>query len=151
MSNEPVDSMNQKAPWPAELAWLVQHMQYRPGWIFRLMPELDRGQGSEGLTLVVTSLGYDTYHPELGEQYRVMHYMPVPPASYNRESWQEWLLEQLLAIESHEACEFFQIDGKRPFAPNHGPGWNPYQVRMLNTPEAAETSFRGIRDEGSQA
>lgn len=147
MSTEPTNT--NKAPFPAELAELVEALSYRPGWHFELTDE-DRGQGSEGLTFKILSKGYDTYNPDRGETYRVWHYFPVPPAAYNRESWMRWLLDRLIDVETHETCEFLQIAGKRPFAPNHGPGWDPYVVRELNTSEAAETSFRGDRDEGSQ-
>lgn len=138
-----------EAPYPEALQQIVQDLEYRPGWRFSLAYE-DRGQGSNGLTLKVLSLGYDTYHPDRGETYGVWHYFPVPPAAYNRESWMRWVLDRLVEVETHEACEFLQVDGKRPFAPNHGPGWDPYVVRELNTTEAAETTFRGERREGSQ-
>ena len=101
--------VQQVAPFPYELADLVSKLEYRPGWTFELSHDLDRGQGSRGLTLVIVSQGYDTYHPDRGETYRVAHLMPVPPAAYDRRSWQRWLLEQLLLVERHEACEFFQI------------------------------------------
>lgn len=140
----------QVAPFPHELADLVEKMAYRPGWEFEL-EHLDRGQGSEGLTLKILSLGYDTYHPDRGETYRVWHYMLVPPASFDRRAWQRWLLEQLLLVEQHETCEFFQIGEERPFAPNHGPGRDPYVILELGRVEDAETSFRGEHKDGSQS
>lgn len=147
----------QEAPYPVALAEMVAQLDYRPGWTFEL-EEMDRDDGSDkpqeehsvGLTFRVTTLGYNTYYPERGEYYGVRHEFPVPPATYNRESWKRWLLDRLIEIETHECCEFFQIDGKRPFVPNHGPGWDPYGVRELNTAEAAETTFRGKRREGTQ-
>lgn len=137
-----------KAPFPDELAEIVEQLAYRPAWRFSLK-DLDRGQGSEGLTFIVVTEQFDTYNPE--REMRVRHMFPVPPAAFNRESWLRWVLDRLVEIETHEACEFMVVDGKRPFAPNHGPGWDPYSIRELNTQEAAETSFRGKRDEGSQA
>lgn len=134
--------MTQAAPFPSELAALVDGLHYRPGWQF-ILDHLDRGQGSEGLTLDIITKGYNSYHPEHGETYRVHHYMPVPPAAYNRQSWQRWLFEQCLLVERHEACEFFAIDGERPYAPNHGPGWDPYIVTDLTTDLDRRTSFRG--------
>jgi len=136
-----------RAPFPEELSTIVESLEYRPGYLFQLAHE-DRGQGSEGLTFKVLSDQVDTYDPE--RKLRVWHYFPVPPAAYNRESWLRWVLDRLIEIETHEACEFMVVDGKRPFAPNHGPGWDPYVVRELNTAEAAETSFEGTRDVGSQ-
>jgi hypothetical protein len=132
----------QTAPFPTELAELVAGMSYRPRWRFSL-EHVDRGQGSEGLTLVIVSQGYDTHHPERGENYGVVHYMPVPPAAFDRRAWVRWLLDQLLDVETHEACEFFRVDGAQPFAPNHGPGRNPYAILELGTAADAATSFRG--------
>lgn len=135
------------APFPEELADIVENLTYRPGWRF-FLEDIDRGQGSEGLTFKVLSDGVDTYNPE--QPMKVWHFFIVPAAAYNRESWLRWVLDRLIEIETHEACEFMVVDGKRPFAPNHGPGWDPYIIRELNTAEAAETSFEGVRHEGSQ-
>jgi len=138
----------QTAPFPAELGDIVAELAYRPGWRFAL-EDLDRGQGSKGLTFVIVTSVADTYNPE--RPMNVAHYFPVPPAAYNRSSWLRWVLDRLIEVETHEACEFMVVGGERPFAPNHGPGWDPYGIRELNSAEAAETSFRGERDEGSQA
>lgn len=134
--------MEQVAPYPDALAEMVLKLQYRPGWCFRLA-YLDRGQGSKGLTLVITTCGYDTYHPERGETYKVDHYMLVPPAAYDERSWRHWLFEQLLLVERHEAMEFFRIGEERPYAPSHGPGNDPYLVREVGTEADQHTSFRG--------
>lgn len=133
----------QEAPFPEELADLVDKCKYRPNWTIILRSKLDRGQDSNGLTLIVTTVGYDTYHPEKGETYRVRHFFPVPPAAYDRRSWQRWLLEQFLLIERHEACEFFQIDGERPYAPHHGPGNDPYIIFDHGTELDVRTKFTG--------
>lgn len=137
-----VSAMRQEAPWPTELADLVERVAYRPGWRATLS-HLDRGQGSEGLTLDIITKGYDSYHPERGENYRVHHYMPVPPAAYNRRSWTRWLFEQFLLVERHEAMEFFAVDGERPYAPHHGPGNDPYIIFEHGTELDVRTSFRG--------
>lgn len=134
--------MRQVAAFPEILASLVDRLTYRPGWTFRL-EDIDRGQGSEGLTLIVTSRGYDTYHPDRGETYRVLHYFPVPPAAYDERSWRRWIFERLLELERHEAAEFFQVDGDRPYAPHHGPGNDPYIIFEHGTDEDVRTSFRG--------
>jgi hypothetical protein len=134
--------MRQEAPYPETLARLVEGLAYKPGWTFTL-DHIDRGQGSKGLTLDIVTLGYDSYHPERGQNYRVHHYMPVPPASFDERSWRRWLLEQLLLVECHEACEFFQVEGERPYAPSHGPGNDPYLIREVGTEVDVRTSFRG--------
>lgn len=117
----------QTAPYPAELAALVKACKLNPGWSVRLQ-DLDRGQGSEGLTLVIRTRGYDSYHPERGESYAVLHYFIVPAASFDYRSWRRWLFDRYLDVCSHEACEFFQVDGARPFAPHHGDGEDPYVI-----------------------
>lgn len=135
-------TMKQEAPYPTVLAELVEQLEYRAGWQFRLA-HIDRGQDSTGLTLMITTQGYDSYNPENGETYRVRHYMPVPPAAYNQQSWQRWLFDQCLLVERHECCEFFKINGKRPYAPHHGPGNDPYIVFERGTDEDARTMYTG--------
>ena len=132
----------QEAPYPHELEDLVRRVSYRPGWEFRL-EHIDRGQGSVGLTLDIITKGYDSHHPERGEVYRVHHYWPVIPAAFNRASWQRWLFDRCMAVEQHECMEFFRIDGEQPYAPNHGPGEDPYVVRELTTDVARRTRFTG--------
>lgn len=121
-----------------------------------------------GLTLDIVTWGYDSYHrpdrptwpghrfwtsttcadcgeawPCKRDPYRVHHYRIVPAATFNRESWQRWLFDQVLEVERHEAMEFFDIDGSVPYAPNHGPGHDPYVVRELATSEERATSYKG--------
>jgi len=131
------------------LEQVVETVTYRPDWPVHLTP-VDHGD-LPGLRLDIYSLGYDTYHPDRGQTYRVRHSFIVPAASYNAQSWTRWLFDRFVDIETHEAAEFFVVDGRRPFAPNHGPGHDPYMLRELNTIEAAETTFRGVRIEGSQS
>lgn len=137
----PQEMMYQEAFIPQELFELVSKLSYKPGWVFNLV-DLDRGQGSKGLTLVITTCTVNSYHHEI-TNYKVDHYMIVPAAGYDRRSWQRWLLEQLFLVERHEACEFFDIGGERPYAPSHGPGNDPYIVREIGTEEDQRTSFRG--------
>lgn len=149
--------MQQQAPDPAELADLVRRTRYKAGWRFDLA-DLDRGQGSTGLTLTILRVGPDSYHPE--ETIAVRHLFPVPPAAYNRRSWQRWLFDQICLVEQHEAAEFFRLaapgkgDGgedleHRPYAPLHGPGNDPYLIAELATDEDRRTSFRGDRNPAS--
>lgn len=146
MSDERTNA--QVAPYPEELEAIVASLRYRPGWRFRLI-DVERDPGCSGLTFEVLSDTMDTYHP--ARRRPILHYFAVPPATYNRESWLEWVRDRLLAIEAHEACEYMVVDGQRPFAPGHAPGWDPYQVRSVIAAEVAETDFRGVRHEGTQA
>lgn len=142
----------QSAPYPTELEEVVNGFEYRPGWRLWLEEPKDRehdGTMSSGLTLMVHADTMDTYHPD---QHRpIRHQFPVPPATYNRQSWLEWVRDMLIKIEVHEALEYMVVDGKRPFAPGHAPGWDPYQTRSVITAEAAETDWLGERHEGTQA
>jgi hypothetical protein len=140
-------TMKQAAPYPAALEHLVERLAYRPGWQF-VLTHMDRGQGSEGLTLDIITLGYDSYHPERGESYRVHHYMPVPPAAFDERSWRHWLFEQILLVERHEAMEFFRLDGRPCFPPAHGPGNSPYLVLEYGSDIDRRTSFRGDLNPG---
>lgn len=133
--------MRQIAPDPAILHDLIGRVAYKDRWRFTL-EDVDRGQGSEGLTLCILITTPDSYHPERLRS--VMHYMPVPPAAFNEQSWRRWIFEQVLLVERHEACEFFQVGGERPFAPHHGPGNDPYIVFEHGSDEAARTSYRGV-------
>lgn len=137
--------MRQEAPDPTILRNLIKKLNYKKGWSFWLDENLDRGQGSQGLTLVIHLSVPDSYHPD--QTFNVVHYMIVPPAAYNERSWCRWLLDQILLVERHEACEFFQIDGHRPYAPNHGPGNDPYTIFDQGFKEDAQTDFRGNRFE----
>jgi hypothetical protein len=135
--------VRQTAPDSVVLHNLVERLGYKDGWRFRL-DDIDRGQGSEGLTLVINIHAANSYHPD--RSVSVNHYMIVPPAAYDARSWRRWLLEQILLVESHEACEFFRIGGEHPYAPSHGPGNDPYIIREMGTAADAETNFRGVRN-----
>lgn len=136
--------MKQVAPDPEPLISLVKRIKYKEGWYFKL-EDIDRGQGSKGLTLTILIKCQDSYHPE--QTMHVNHYMIVPPAAYDERSWQRWLFDQILLVEQHEACEFFLIDGKRPYAPHHGPGNNCYTIFDHGTIEDAQTTYLGERFE----
>lgn len=152
----------QSSPWSVDLDELVKSFRYKPGWTFRLMadyprdyrpddPNHEKPPLSRGTTLVITSLTYNSYReysPSDPPDYRVQHPRIVPPATWNRNAWKRWILEQCLEVEQHEACEFARFvneDGsvERPFSPLHGPGENPYTIHQLATDEQRRTSFRG--------
>lgn len=136
--------MQQRAPFPDLLEGLINRLNYRPGWEFRL-ENRDRGQGSEGLTLMIVVETVDSYHPD--RPFRVLHYMIVPAAAFDERSWCRWLLDQILLVEQHEACEFFKLGEHRPYAPNHGEGHNPYTIFDQGFQEDAKLDFRGARTE----
>lgn len=132
--------MAQAAPYPAALAALVEQCSYRPGWQIALR-DMDRGQKSVGLTLVITTDTVNSY--DHGKPMFVNHLFIVPAASYDERSWQRWLFDRFVDVETHEAMEFFTIDGDKPYAPSHGPGNDPYLIREVGTDLDRRTSFRG--------
>ncbi len=137
--------MHQVAPYPTALRELVESLTYRRGWQIRLLEDYDREQGSRGLTLsiialVENSVDYGDLKP--GDVFRVQHTFIVPAASYNRDSWMRWLLDCVLKVEQHEACEFFQIDAERPYAPHHSEGEDPYIIWQIGDSETASKTSR---------
>lgn len=132
-------TMHQSAPYPQELDDLVGQLSYRD-WTFRLH-DIDRGQNCEGLTFSV----YARVQNSLADDYQPMtvhHLFPVPAAAYNRTSWMRWLLDRLLEVESHEACEFFKINGERVFAPHHSEGEDPYIIWHIGDAATANKSSK---------
>jgi hypothetical protein len=136
--------MVQRAPWPSVLNDLVGTCTYRKGWQVRLGYE-DRGQGSEGLTLTITTNTVNSYHQD--QPIYVNHLFIVPAAAYDRRSWQRWLFECFHQVELHEAMEFFTIDGTKPYAPSHGPGNDPYLLREMGSELDVKTAYTGVVNE----
>lgn len=126
--------MHQTAPDPTELRELVESLTYKRGFTFTLHDDLDRGQGSQGMTLDITAVVDNSVADgKIG----VHHYFIVPAASYNRASWARWLIDRIIDVETHEACEFYRLDGDRVFAPHHSEGEDPYTVWMVGDRETA--------------
>lgn len=139
----------QDAPYPLALEYILRSFTYRPGFAFELR-DTDRGQGSTGLTLVITVTAPDSYNQD--STITVLHYMPVPPAAYNERSWLWWLFQQVSLVEQHERMEFFRIGGKPVYPPAHGPGNDPYLILDYGTGTDRRTSFRGdLNPEDSDA
>lgn len=136
----------QTAPYPTELAALVDDVEYRPGWVVYLRDEIrdpasSHGVEARGLTLSIVTETINSYPPH--QPMRVRHLFPVPAATYNRASWLRWLFECFAKVELHECMEFFTVAGDKPFAPLHGPGEDPYVVTQYASEVQRRTSFRG--------
>lgn len=110
---------------PEHLPPLVEALEYKPGWSFFLQDQTE-SDGSGGLSFHVISCTPDSF--DFARTIRVNHAFFVPPASYNRDVWSAWLFARVRDVETHEAGEFFRIDGVREFAPHHGNGEDPYLV-----------------------
>lgn len=116
------------------LADVVKRVSYKPGWTFALR-EISRGQGCEGLTLMIAAEVPDSWNPS--ERIGFLHLMPVPPAAFDEETWTRWVLDCILQVEQHEALEFFRLDGEPVYFPEHAPGRNPYTIAQIKTREQA--------------
>ena len=141
----PANKMHQIAPYPHILADLLDRLTYEPGgrtWRFTLA-DTDRGQGSKGLTLIISITGPDSYS---GSTISVNHYMLVPPAAYDERSWRRWLFDQIGLVELHERMEFFKIGGQAN-PPAHGHGNDPYLLLEYGTDADQRTSFRNVLDD----
>jgi hypothetical protein len=110
---------------PPGLEELVASISYKPHWMFGLTFKID-ADGSGGLRFEVTSDTENSLNPR--QRIRVLHSFLVPAASYTRDTWAAWLFDRVRDVESHEAAEFFQLDGYREFAPHHSNGEDPYRV-----------------------
>lgn len=110
---------------PPHLAELVKSIQYKPHWMIYLEHEVD-DDGSGGLKLQIVSETENSF--AFSRRIRVRHSFLVPSASYNRDVWAAWIFDRVRDVETHEAGEFFRIDGVREFAPHHGNGEDPYRV-----------------------
>ena len=116
------------------LARLVAGLTYKPTWQFRLQ-EIQRGQGCEGLTLMISGRAPDSWDPS--SEIEFLHLFPVLPAAYDEDSWKHWILECVLMVEKHETMEFLKFDGEATFFSEHAPGRNPYMTGFTKTPEQA--------------
>lgn len=59
---------------------------------------------------------------------------PMALARYDERFHRRWIFEQIVAVEEHEAAEFFQVDGAMPFFPHREDG----SVRTLAEAEQGE-------------
>ncbi len=110
---------------PPNLEELVNSITYKPGWSIWL-DNFNEGGEDRGLALYIVSDTENSY--DHSQRMRVRHEFLVPPASWNRDTWAAWIFDRFRDVETHEAGEFFMIDGVREFAPHHGNGEDPYRV-----------------------
>lgn len=113
------------------LADVVRGVTYKPGWSVTLEHMERHGEhlaGGEGLTLRIRFACEDSTRP--GQMASLDHLFAVPPAAYSRETWERYVLDCLVQVETHEAMEFFKVNGHAPFFPPHGAanGFCPYTI-----------------------
>lgn len=108
---------------------LVADLRYKRDWSFHLTGMLASvtPYKREPSHLVITCRVEDS---RIGLDRTVEHWMPIPPAAVwaaDDAYWRRWLLKQIIKVETHEACEFFQLGDERPFFPDHAS--SPYAIR----------------------
>jgi hypothetical protein len=122
---------------PQHLPGVVESVSYKPGWDFRLVRHVAE-DGSGGLQLQIDAWTDDSF--DFTKKRAVRHLHLVPMASYNRDEWVAWVFDRVRDIETHEAGEFFRVDGVREFAPHHSNGENPYRVWHVSDWATADKS-----------
>ena len=117
----------------SQLQETVAHLKYKPGWSFHLHSGLTfaPSAGTAAVTVPVAPLFLvicaRVLHSGTGREITLEHVFAVPPEDYV-VPWHWWLLDRVLDVERHEACEFFAIGDERPFYPEHGPGADLYRI-----------------------
>lgn len=100
---------------------VVGAVRYKPGWTFGF-------HGGAGDCLFLR-IDVETVDPVTREAALVGHRMPVPWEPWTADQWVDWVFQQILLIEGHEAGEFFTVGGERPYLPEHGPGVDVYALQ----------------------
>lgn len=100
------------------LAGFVASLAYKPGWRFKLA-----GPGSRYLCVYASTP--DSLHPTRARL--TQHQFEFPDPLPDHQALCRWVLERMLQIERHEACEFLQFGDTRPFWPNHHDEGSPYE------------------------
>jgi hypothetical protein len=108
---------------------VVASCTYKPGWSIYL-DERERGGehygAGYGWTLSISFTVQNSVEPG---QITSLHYFPVPPATWDTETWERWVLDCVIDCERHEAMEFIRFGDRAPFFPTHGQNSsNPYLI-----------------------
>jgi hypothetical protein len=98
----------------------VAGLTYKPGWRIRLLtpgPHIWWPTGAARYLELCFPATDSTTGAVL--PFGIRHEFPVPPRG-TKGGWERWLLGRILDAEHHETMEFFEINGHRPFYPDHG-------------------------------
>jgi hypothetical protein len=144
MTGEPRNE--QYAPWPVELEEAIACLRSRPGERYELhlyeRDTEDQGRGrAGGLTFLVFVTHKNTYPPYA--ERTTLFLFPVPPTTWNEQSWKRWVLDRLVDIDLHERMEYTWFGDEHTFEPLHGPGDNPHIIYMASTDLQRRTQFTG--------
>lgn len=102
---------------------VLTQVRYKPGWEFSL-------RGDAGLHCAL-DIAFPGIESRTLQEMRFGHRFPIPPAawSWTTEEVADWVFARIVDVERHEAGEFFDVAGDRPFFPPHGYPADPYDVR----------------------
>jgi hypothetical protein len=89
----------------------VAKLRYRPGWFFAVE---ERGFEDPWLRMLATGV-MNAYDPQSTIDLGIDS--PIPPMA-NTDQLYRWLMWRLERVESHEAREWFRIDGAVLFDPH---------------------------------
>jgi hypothetical protein len=148
------------------LAEVAAAARYRPGWTFRLHagPTFTTGacRTPDLVTAATTTVAVWAGLPVLlvicakvddsstGDPILLEHPFWVPPAE-PACGWVRWLLDRCLDVDRHEACEWFEVGGRPPFYPEHGPGARLYEiVERTGTEQPLHREFRVTDADGNE-
>lgn len=123
---------------PPGLRDIVESIDYKPGWVFELGKAVSREGMPATPALYIISDTQDSF--DFSRRRRIRHEFLVPPAVYSRNEWVAWIFDRVSSVETHEAGEFFRVNGVREFAPHHGNGENPYRVWHVSDWATADKS-----------
>lgn len=102
--------------YPKLLHDVIEAVKYKDGWSLSIIGFAGAARGLGVKVVTTNSLN--------GEVAIIGHQFAIPGNAHlwSREMCEEWVLRRLIDVETHEACEFFEIEGQRPYYPEHGPG-----------------------------
>jgi hypothetical protein len=98
-------------------ATLVPALAYKPGWAFKV-------GGPERAFLCVFARTTDSMVPD--RERTTQHMFRFPDGLVTVEGFARWVFACLMQAEFHEAAEFLQVGGVRPFFPHHQDEGSPY-------------------------
>lgn len=106
---------------------LINQLTYKEDWEFEII-----GYGGGGKVLRINLNTIDSTVPRgSGMTVRTLtgHTFPIPYIPMTVRDTELWILECILMVEQHEACEFFKINDVAIFFPEHGENANPYKIK----------------------
>lgn len=137
-----------------DLQDVIAGLRYKPGWSFSLLSGASMSMGAikvtgmeasaasfstarlillPPVTLVITLDTPDSGNPE--RNILVPHHFIVPDEAMIlgavTMNWDRWVLDRIHNVETHEMCEVFEVNGRRPFYPAHGPDADLYAIRQV--------------------